>query len=96
MNTLVRRSFAVAAAAIATAGLAACGGSDSDTATPRQMTEPVLTSPDVSCRVFAAQALGRIGPSAASALPDLRDAVAVGPEAVRAAAQQAVKLIQGA
>jgi hypothetical protein len=45
--------------------------------------------------VFAAQALGRIGPAASSALTDLQDAAAFGPEPVRQAAQQAIRLIQG-
>lgn len=68
---------------------------DSDTTTPPQMADGTTSSPEVNCRVFAAQALGRIGPAAAVALPDLRDAVAYGPAPVRAAAQQAVRQVQG-
>ena len=68
----------------------------SDAVTPPQVHDDGSgESGDVNCRVFAAQALGRIGPAAASAITDLRDAVAFGPEPVRQAAQQAVRLIQG-
>jgi hypothetical protein len=45
--------------------------------------------------VFAAQALGRIGPVASGALTELRDAVTSGPGAVRQAAEQAIRQIQG-
>jgi HEAT repeat protein len=70
---------------------------DSDTATPPQVVheEPPSESGDVNCRVFAAQALGRIGPAAAAALTDLRDAATYGPEPVRQAASQAMRLIEG-
>jgi HEAT repeat protein len=69
---------------------------DSDSVTPPQVgDEGVAESGDVSCRVFAAQALGRIGPAAVAALTELRDAATQGPELVRQAAQQAVRLIQG-
>jgi HEAT repeat protein len=70
---------------------------DSDSITPPQVTGEGggAESGDVNCRVFAAQALGRIGPAASSALTDLRDAATSGPESVRQAAQQAVRLIQG-
>jgi hypothetical protein len=44
--------------------------------------------------VFAAQALGRLGPSAAAALPDLHDATRSGVEPLRQAAQQAIRQIQ--
>lgn len=67
----------------------------SDTLTPPQIPEAESASADVNCRVFAAQALGRIGAAAAAALPDLRDAISTGPESVRAAAQQAIRQIQG-
>jgi HEAT repeat protein len=63
---------------------------------------PPLISPssdgataEETCRVYAAQALGRIGPAAAPAVSDLQNAVRTGPEALRQAAQQAVRLIQG-
>lgn len=52
-------------------------------------------SAEINCRVFAAQALGRIGPAASGALGDLRDAAGFGPDAVRQAAQQAMRFIQG-
>ncbi|MBM3979502.1 MAG: HEAT repeat domain-containing protein [Planctomycetes bacterium] len=68
---------------------------DSDTATPPQVADGTTASPDVNCRVYAAQALGRIGPPAAAALPDLRDAVTYGPGPVRAAAQQALRQVEG-
>lgn len=68
----------------------------SDTLTPPQIPEGDSGSADVNCRVFAAQALGRIGAAAAAALPDLRDAARGGPQSVRDAAQQAIRLIQGA
>lgn len=67
----------------------------SDTLTPPQIPEGESASADVNCRVFAAQALGRIGAAAAAALPDLRDAAYSGPTPVRDAAQQAIRLIQG-
>lgn len=68
----------------------------SDTLTPPQVTEDAPgASADVNCRVYAAQALGRIGSGALAAVGDLRDAAHSGPEAVRAAAQQAIRQIQG-
>lgn len=70
--------------------------SNSAAVTPPQ---PPPVSPDAAteeaCRVAAAQALGRIGPPARSALPDLYEAIRLGPEALRHAAQQAVRQIQG-
>lgn len=68
----------------------------SNTLTPPQVDEYAPdASADVNCRVYAAQALGRIGPAAASALGDLRDAATAGPELVRSAAQQAIRQVQG-
>lgn len=69
----------------------------SEALTPPQVPEidEPAASVDVNCRVYAAQALGRIGAAASAALGDLRDAVATGPEPVRAAAQQAIRQIQG-
>ncbi|HJZ58798.1 MAG TPA: HEAT repeat domain-containing protein [Gemmataceae bacterium] len=52
------------------------------------------TAEDTS-RVYAAQALGRIGAAAASAVDDLESAARVGPESLRQAAQQAIRLIRG-
>jgi HEAT repeat protein len=82
----------------APAGPFGLGGlADSGTITPPQAPPP---SPDATvseeaCRVAAAQALGRIGAPAASALPDLQDAIRFGPDALRQAAQQAVRQIRG-
>ncbi len=70
----------------------------SDTLTPQQIPEATDADPasaDVNCRVYAAQALGRMGAAAAAALGDLRDASYSGPEPVRTAAQQAIRQIQG-
>lgn len=67
---------------------------DSDTITPTQIPEPEAGSAEDSCRAYAAQALGRIGPAAASALPDLHEAAESGSEAVRTMAQQAIRLIE--
>lgn len=69
--------------------------SPSDTLTPPQIDDGFGPSAEVNCRVFAAQALGRIGPTASGALGDLRDATGYGPDAVRQAARQAIRLIQG-
>lgn len=68
---------------------------NSATITPPQLPDTPEQSAEVSCRVFAAQALGRIGPAAAGALPDLQDAAAYGPDPVRQAAAQAVRQITG-
>ena len=68
----------------------------SDTLTPTQIGEEAsAASADVNCRVYAAQALGRIGAGATAALGELRDASVAGPEPVRTAAQQAIRQIQG-
>ncbi len=64
--------------------------------TPPQLPEPAEQTAEVSCRVFAAQALGRIGAAAAAALPDLRDATRYAPDPVRQAALAAVRQIEGA
>jgi HEAT repeat protein len=71
-------------------------GIDSESPTPTQ--SPSLTdtgTPEETCRVYAAQALGRIGPPAAAALNDLRDAANTGTESLRRAAEQSVRQIQG-
>ncbi len=69
---------------------------DPATTHPTPVVPPADASPaDEGCRVYAAQALGRIGPAAAAATADLREAVASGPETLREAAQQALRLIQG-
>jgi HEAT repeat protein len=71
------------------------GACDSETITP--LTPPPVPdagSAEETCRVFAAQALGRIGPPAAAALGELREAIARGPEPLREAARQAIRLIE--
>ena len=52
------------------------------------------SSPEDACRVYAAQALGRMGKAATPALADLRIAARTGPDTLRQAAQQALRLIQ--
>jgi hypothetical protein len=47
----------------------------------------------MNCRVFAAQALGRIGPPASGALVELREVARTASEPLREAAQQAVRQI---
>ena len=69
---------------------------NSDTITPTQTPAPESGTTEDSCRAYAAQALGRIGPAAAAALPDLREAARSGSEPVRMMAQQAIRLIEGA
>jgi len=66
----------------------------SEVLTPPQISDDNGLSAEVNCRVFAAQALGRIGPAASGALGDLRDAAGFGPDTVRQAAQQAIRFIQ--
>lgn len=67
---------------------------DSETITPAQTPVPEIATTEDSCRIHAAQALGRIGPGAAAALNDLREAARSGPEQLRQAAQQAIKQIE--
>ena len=67
----------------------------SGTTTPAVPPAADGNSPEETCRVYAAQALGRIGPVALGAMGDLRDAVHHGHDALRTAAQQAVRMIQG-
>jgi HEAT repeat protein len=70
------------------------GPGSSATLTPPQTPPPEAGSSEESCRVYAAQALGRIGPSAAPALADLREVARNGFQTLRQAANQAIKLIQ--
>ncbi len=66
-------------------------------ATPQVITPPPEgTSAEDNARVYAAQALGRIGPPAAPALPDLEEAAYHGSDALRFAAENAIRMIQGA
>jgi hypothetical protein len=67
---------------------------DSETITPAQTPAAEPASTEDSCRTYAAQALGRIGNAAASALPDLREVARTGPESLRPIAQQAIRLIE--
>jgi HEAT repeat protein len=70
---------------------------DSDSAdapTPPQI-QVEAGSPEEACRVYAAQALGRIGPAAEAALDDLREAIRTGFDSLRRAAQQSIRQIQG-
>lgn len=69
--------------------------SDSQAVTPPQLGDEGALSPEVNCRVYAAQALGRIGPAAATALVELRGSLTLAPEPVRQAVDQALKLISG-
>jgi hypothetical protein len=52
------------------------------------------STPDDTCRVYAAQALGRMGPVALHAVAELKLASRSGPESLRRAAAQALRLIQ--
>jgi HEAT repeat protein len=69
--------------------------SESDTATPPQVNASEGVSAEVNCRIFAAQALGRLGAAATSALVDLRDIARKSPEPLKQAAQLAVRQING-
>jgi hypothetical protein len=54
------------------------------------------SSPEEACRVYAAQALGRMGPAAFAAVPELKIASRTGPDPLRQAATHALKQIQAA
>jgi HEAT repeat protein len=73
------------------------GGSPagSEMLTPTVPAASTEGSADETCRVYSAQALGKIGPAAVNALPDLKAAARFGPDALREAAQLAVRLVQG-
>jgi HEAT repeat protein len=64
-------------------------------------TPPVITPPpeggnaEENARIYAAQALGRIGALAATAMPELREATRSGSDALRLAAHTAIRLIEG-
>lgn len=68
---------------------------ESPTPTEPPAPTPDAAAPEDGCRVHAAQALGRIGPAAAGALDDLREAVRTGFDALRRVAQQSLRQIQG-
>jgi len=79
-----------------TAGADAEDGPHSGAVTPVVVPPTVdESSPEETCRVYAAQALGRMGPAATAATADLRLAARAGPKALRQAAQQALRLIDG-
>ena len=65
---------------------------------PTPIANPVsdISSPEEVCRVFAAQALGRMGSAATAAVPELKIAARTGPEALRKAAAQALGQIASA
>jgi HEAT repeat protein len=75
--------------------LAGLGGHPSATLTPTLPPIPDENSAEESCRVYAAQALGRIGPTAVGAVADLREAARHGPDPLRHAALHALRTIQG-
>jgi len=66
----------------------------SNAPTPTQSL-PTDGTPEENCRIHAAQALGRIGPSASHALDDLHEAARTGHDALRSTAQQSIKQILG-
>ena len=65
MNTLTRRSLAVVTAVVATAGLAACGSSDSGSATPAAAATTEST-PMAAATTADAMASGMVGPGCAA------------------------------
>ena len=67
-------------------------GSGLVTPTAAPVSEEVAT--EDTCRVYAAQALGRMGPAAIEAISDLRVAARYGPDPLRQAAKQALRQIQ--
>jgi hypothetical protein len=70
-------------------------GVGSEVVTPTAPPAPAAdAAPDETCRVYAAQALGKIGPVATAALPELKAAARFGPDQLRDAARQALRLIQ--
>ncbi len=71
------------------------GASDSPTPTQSLVDPPDPGTPEESCRIHAAQALGRIGGPAKPALDDLREAVRSGPTGLRHAAELSIRQIEG-
>jgi HEAT repeat protein len=69
--------------------------SESPTPTETPCPSTDASTPEESCRIYAAQALGRIGPPAAGALNELRVVLNSGPEPLRRAAEQSIRQIQG-
>lgn len=62
--------------------------------TPLSNVPTAEMSVEETSRVYAAQALGRIGEAAAGAISDLQMAARFGPESLRQAAKQALRLIE--
>lgn len=62
MNTVARRSFAVGSMLIATVGLAACGGSDSDTTTGSAASSTPMATASATADAMAS---GLVGPGCA-------------------------------
>ena len=62
---------------------------------PMVVTPPPAPTADETCQAQAAQALGRIGPAAESALPTLLALACCDNELVRQSARQAAKLVRG-
>jgi HEAT repeat protein len=67
-----------------------------DTTTPIASPAADSSSPEESCRVYAAQALGRMGPIAIDAVAELKIASRTGSDGLRQAAAQALLQIQAA
>jgi len=65
-----------------------------ESVTPIANPVPDDSSPEEACRVYAAQALGRLGPAATNAVPELKIAARTGPEPLRQAATHALRQIQ--
>lgn len=63
--------------------------------TPLLISPSEKAGPEESSRLFAIQALGRMGSAAVAALPTLQNIILHGPEPLRPAAQTAIRLIQG-
>jgi len=76
------------------AAVAAAPPPGSGLLTPTAPSEEAST--EEMCRVYAAQALGRMGAAAAPAVGDLRVAARFGPDPLRDAAKQALRNIQDA
>jgi hypothetical protein len=64
--------------------------------TPVNVAPVNSSSPEELCRVYAAQALGRMGPAAAAAVNELLFAARTGPDPLRQAARLAIRQIEGA
>lgn len=67
----------------------------SDSITPLGASTAESSSPEETCRVYAAQALGRMGATAVNAIPDLCHVSETGPGTLRHAAKHALLNIQG-